>query len=99
VIFGFIPSPLGVDALITSGEEVFSGNCCPERGSLKNSGNDSKHTHPLRQKKILLFSFFLRENRIKILIRSEENAKKRKSKNGGDFLLGLRNYMEKGEHG
>jgi hypothetical protein len=66
VIFGFFPSPLEVDALITSGEGVLQGIVVWKKAHLRIPVKDSKHTHPLCQRKIFLFSFFLRENRIKI---------------------------------
>ncbi len=48
VIFGFFPSPLEVDALITSGEGIFQGIAVRKGAHLGIPVKDSKHTHPLR---------------------------------------------------
>ena len=75
MILGFFSSPLGVDALITSGEGILPGIVVRKEGHGRIPVIDSKHTHPLCLRKIFLFSFFLRENRIKIYKRPEDMEK------------------------
>ncbi len=75
MILGFFSSPLEVDTLITSGEGILPGIIVRKEDYGRIPVKDSKHTHLLCLRKIFLFPFFLRENRIKIYKRPEDMEK------------------------